>query len=393
MSLASAPSSSLQRQHYHPVAKILHWVIAAMIVLQFVLAKFVEDAATPMQELALLANHKSVGITIFLCACLRLAWRLRQGVPPPLPMPGWQAIASHISHWSLYSLIFLMPITGWLMSSASAYSVSWFNLVPLPDLVSADPDLKETLETIHKTLAKLMFVIAAVHIAAALRHSLKKDGAIARIASTGTTILFTAIIALGVLTLTRVGDRSGKLDISATEATGSMITTGPSDLPAWSIDYESSHIKFVATQAGADINGEWQDWTADIHFDETQLDAGLFDVSVVVAAVETLDVDRDRALQDPEWFDGENHPEVQYRASRFNRNDAGAFEALGALAVKGRSAPVVLDFTVTRKGDQLILDGTAELDRLVLNVGLGEWSDTRWIGQFVTVVVHVETVE
>ena len=89
-----------------------------MIVLQFVLAKFAEDAATPMQELALLANHKSVGITIFLCACLRLAWRLRQGVPPPLPMPGWQAIASHISHWTLYGLIFLTPITGWLMSSA-----------------------------------------------------------------------------------------------------------------------------------------------------------------------------------------------------------------------------------------------------------------------------------
>ena len=91
-------------------------------------------------------------------------------------MTSWQAIASRISHWTLYGPIFLMPITGWLMSSASAYSVSWFNLVPLPDLVSADPDLKETLEAIHKTLAKLMFVIAAVHITAALRHSLKRTG-------------------------------------------------------------------------------------------------------------------------------------------------------------------------------------------------------------------------
>ena len=164
-----------------------------------------------MQELALLANHKSVGITIFLCACLRLAWRLRQGVPPPLPMPGWQAIASRISHWTLYGLIFLMPITGWLMSSASAYSVSWFILVSLPDLVSADPDLKETLEAIHKTLAKLMFFIAAVHITAALRHSLKKDGAIARIASTGTTILFTVSQVDGKYVL----DRVAKLDRTA----------------------------------------------------------------------------------------------------------------------------------------------------------------------------------
>ena len=82
------------------------------------------------------------------------------------------------------------------------------------------------------------------------------------------------------------------------------------------ISLESSYIKFVATQAGADINGEWQDWTADIHFDEMQLDAGLFDVSVVVAAVETLDVDRDRILQDPEWFDA-------VRKIRFSMTDRG----------------------------------------------------------------------
>lgn len=84
---------------------------------------------------------------------------------------------------------------------------------------------------------------------------------------------------------------------------------------------------------------------------------------------------------------------VQYRASRFNRNDAGNFEALGALTVKGRNVPITLDFTVLRDGGRYVLDGTAELDRLELDLGLGEWSDTRWIGQFVTVVVHVETIE
>jgi len=364
-----------------------------MIVLQFVLAKFADYAATPMQELALLANHKSVGITIFLCAVFRLVWRLRQGVPPTLPMPGWQAIASRVSHWTMYGLIFLMPITGWLLSSASAYSVSWFNLVPLPDLVAADPGLKESLEGIHKTLAKLLLVIAAVHIAAALRHSLKKDGAIARITSTGAIILFIAIIALGGPTLTRVGDGSGNIDIAATEPGGATVTAGASDLPAWNIDYESSYIKFIATQAGAEINGEWRDWTADIHFDEAQLDAGLFDVSVVVAAVETLDVDRDRTLQDLEWFDADNFPLVRYRASGLKENPDGGFEASGSLTVKDRSTPVDLMFTVSRMDGNYVLDGEAELDRIALQVGSGEWADTTWIGQFVTVVVHVETFQ
>jgi hypothetical protein len=35
----------------------------------------------------------------------------------------------------------------------------------------------------------------------------------------------------------------------------------------------------------------------------------------------------------------------------------------------------------------------AKLDRTALQVGIGEWADTTWIGQFVTVVVHVETFQ
>ncbi len=54
---------------------------------------------------------------------------------------------------------------------------------------------------------------------------------------------------------------------------------------------------------------------------------------------------------------------------------------------------MTLDFMVTGDAGNYVLDGTADLDRLVLGLGLGEWSDTRWIGQFVTVVVHVATIE
>lgn len=365
-----------------------------MIVMQFVLASLAENATTPLQELALLANHKSVGITIFMFAVVRLAWRVRQGTPHPLPMPEWQTMASRISHWSMYGLLFLMPVTGWLMSSASAYTVSWFNVVPLPDLVAADPELKDTLETIHKTLAKALFAIAAIHIAAAAKHSLiNKDGAIARITSTGAMVLFFAIVALGAATLTRVGDGAGNIAIPNSASSATTVETGTTDLPAWDIDYESSYIKFVATQAGADISGEWQEWNAAIHFDQAQIDAGLFDVSVAVAAVETLDVDRDRTLQDLEWFDAERFPKVRFQASRFNENPEGGFEAPGSLTVKGRSTPVTLEFSVLQENGKFVLDGEAELDRIALQVGIGEWADTRWIGQFVTVVVHVETIE
>jgi cytochrome b561/polyisoprenoid-binding protein YceI len=383
----------LQQQHYHPVAKYLHWAVAAMIVLQFVLANFAENAATPLQEMALLANHKSVGITIFFCAIARLAWRLRQGTPRPLPMPGWQLTASHISHWSMYALIFLLPITGWLTSSASAHSVNWFNLIPLPDLIAPDPELKEKLEEIHELHATLLAAIAIIHIAAALQHAIKKDGALARITSTGPIIIFVAIIVAGSVTLTRVGDGVESVVRPSTPSAAIDAGTGRVDLDAWNIDYDKSFIRFTATEAGAGINGEWQEWRADLHFDEARLDDAQFDVNSIVAAVETLDDDRDTVLQDAEWFDGENYPEVRFHAGRFERNATGGFVALGTLTVKGRDVPVTLDFTVSTNAGRTALDGTAELDRLALDLGLGEWSDTRWIGQFVTVVVHVETIE
>jgi hypothetical protein len=49
-----------------------------------------------------------------------------------------------------------------------------------------------------------------------------------------------------------------------------------------------------------------------------------------------------------------------------------------------------LRFTVEEAGDSRVLTGTAQLDRLALGVGTGEWEDTEWIGQDVFVEVFVE---
>lgn len=305
-------------------------------------------------------------------------------------MPEWQFIASRISHWSMYALIFLLPITGWLTSSASAESVSWFNFVPLPDLIAPDPDVKEKLEEIHELHATLLFVIAAIHIGAAVLHSFRKQRALERITSTGPVIVFVAVIAVGSLMLTRVGDDAGNAFGSRAPSTAIGEDRGTTELAAWNIDYDKSYIRFTATEAGTGINGEWHEWRADLRFDDARLDESLFDVRVIVASVETLEDDRNTVLQGHEWFDNENHPEVRYRASRFRRGADGRYEALGTMAIKGRSVPVAVEFTVLKDAGAYVLDGTAQLDRLELDLGLGEWSDTRWIGRFVTVHAHVQ---
>jgi cytochrome b561 len=155
---------------YGYVAQTLHWAIVALIIAQLTLAKIADGLPLGLQKLAVLARHKSVGITILGLAVARLAWRLIDRPPALPPMPRWQTIAARWNHWALYLLLFAMPVTGWLMSSASNYPVSWFGLVQLPDFVGPDPVLKETLETVHEVLARVLVALAILHLAAALKH-------------------------------------------------------------------------------------------------------------------------------------------------------------------------------------------------------------------------------
>jgi len=386
--------------HYTPAAKLLHWLVAGMIVLQFVLAKMADVASgdgSAVRELALLANHKSVGITILALAIVRLVWR-QKNPPPPLPatMPQWQITASHLSHWSLYALLFAMPVTGWLMSSASAYSVSWFNLIQLPDLVAPNPAAKEVFEETHETLAKLLILVAAVHVGAAIKHALfNKDGVLQRMVSAVSVVTFAVVVAIGVAWLGGAGKSSGgttTADVAQEDGTATPDTvTASSDLPVWQIDYANSYIKFVGDQAGADFEGTWELWSAELRFSTDQLDSSVFDVTVNTTSAETQDDDRDVTLADPEWFDTMNFPEAYFRASEFSTTGDGHV-ANGQLIIKNVASPVQLTFTVSADGDSRVLNGTAQLDRLALGVGTGEWEDTDWVGKNVTVQVHVQAL-
>lgn len=392
---------------YTSMSKILHWLVAGLIVLQFVLASLAEnadDAGLALRQLALLANHKSVGISILALAIVRLAWRLAVA-PPDLPqtMVRWQLVAARVSHGLLYALIFLLPISGWLMSSASAFSVSWFNLVQLPDFVLPDPVLKEWLKGIHELLGKMLFVLACIHILAALKHHfIDKDPVLRRMTSPFSIALFVAVITAGVATLTTVAPVDGD-DAAPEQDTGIAVPapreavieaavvapTAPADLPIWQINHADSFIRFTADQAGASFDGAWQDWSAELRFDSERLEDSSFDVSIRSAAVSTGDAERDATLADPEWFDTARFPVAYYRAGRFTRLADGGFSADGELTIKGAATPVSLQFTVENIAGERVLLGTADLLRLELGVGTGEWQDTAWIADEVRVSVRV----
>ena len=155
---------------YGAVAQLFHWAIVALIITQFVLALRAKGLS-PVAKIGILATHKSIGITILGLALLRLAWRGFNPVPPlPPGAPRWQDRAAHVSHFLLYALLFITPLLGWFMSSARAFSVSWFGLVTLPDFITPNKAAFESLHEAHEFMAYSLAVIAIVHAAAALKH-------------------------------------------------------------------------------------------------------------------------------------------------------------------------------------------------------------------------------
>jgi cytochrome b561 len=158
-------------QRYGAVAQSLHWIVAALIVTQFVLASLADDLPNGAAKFAMLARHKSVGMTILMLAVLRWLWRLGHA-PPALPatMPQYEKRLARFTHALLYVLLFAMPLSGWLMSSAKNYPVSWFHLFTWPNLVAPDPVKFNFFQGVHEVLAWTLFSVALLHIGAALKH-------------------------------------------------------------------------------------------------------------------------------------------------------------------------------------------------------------------------------
>jgi cytochrome b561 len=153
------------------VAQLLHWAIVLLIIAQFTLATLFDDLPSGMKKLGLIARHKSIGITILALAIVRLLWRWMNTHPPlPATLKPYESSLARVTHVLLYVLLFAVPLTGWTMSSARGFPVSWFGLFTLPDLVAKNKQLYETLVTTHGVLAWSLGVVATLHLLAALKH-------------------------------------------------------------------------------------------------------------------------------------------------------------------------------------------------------------------------------
>jgi cytochrome b561 len=163
---------TLQHPHrYTGTAIALHWIVAGLIAGAFGLGLIAVELAVSPQKLRLYSWHKWIGVSLAMLAVVRIAWRLWHPAPAlPSGMRRWEQLVATATHTLLYTLLLALPVTGWLMSSASGFPVVYFGVLALPDLVAKDKALADSLKLLHYALNKTLLLLIVLHVTAALKH-------------------------------------------------------------------------------------------------------------------------------------------------------------------------------------------------------------------------------
>ena len=156
---------------YGSVAKSFHWIVAVTIIGMLALG-FIMTGMKPTPDMFKLYNiHKSTGSLLLILVCLRLMWKIANKSPilPP-SLPKFERFLAHLGHFVLYALMFAMPFTGLLMSSAAGFTVSVFGWFTMPNLIAPMPEWKGLFRNAHEIIAWSLIVMVCLHALAALLH-------------------------------------------------------------------------------------------------------------------------------------------------------------------------------------------------------------------------------
>jgi len=158
------------RLQYGSTAKVFHWLIVALLLVQYPIGWLMPDIHRGQTPGAGMTFHISFGITILILILLRFVWRLTHPVAPESSLPRWQRLSSEVVHWMLYVFVLATTVSGWLFASFRGWSVSFFYLFPMPMLSSENAATGKAIDGLHQAAEWALLVLIGVHVAAALAH-------------------------------------------------------------------------------------------------------------------------------------------------------------------------------------------------------------------------------
>ncbi|MCP5175049.1 MAG: YceI family protein [Moraxellaceae bacterium] len=430
---------------YNNIAVLLHWLIALAIIFQLGLGWRMVDEPKGAGAYALFQLHKSIGFSILFLSVFRVFWRLTHKAPElPNTMPQWEQLAAKLAHLAFYGIMLGLPLTGWLLVSASSTNIPTvlFGVVPFPHLpliAELSTDIKyqlhELAEVSHALLAIATMGLLLLHIGAVLKHQLiVKDVvfshmAVGAKAGWGEWRLWLILASVPVVFMsawwyptpkpatpaaqqspmltadlapieeditptpdTPVIDNPKVEAVKATEQLQAIVEEKVENTEPviWQVNAKKSRLGFVSSWSGEQVLGEFTDWQAEIVFAENALEKSHIEVKVNLAKVTTGDSQRDEALPTADWFNAEQYPQAVFKSNKIISKGTQRYQAQGTLSLKNVTQKVNLDFVLNIKDKQAKAQGTAQLDRTVFGVGQGEWAATDSIPAMVKVTFALQ---
>ncbi len=172
------PDFPIPPQRYPIMTRFLHWIVAVMVIATIPIGVIMlqDGLSRPTQDL-LFILHKNGGVLIFLLVIMRLAWRVAAPAPAmPSTMPDWQARAAKLVQGTLYALLIVMAVSGYVRVRAGGFPVEALDALGLPDFVPRSEALAERAQSIHATARFPLAALIVLHIGAAMKHLIARDG-------------------------------------------------------------------------------------------------------------------------------------------------------------------------------------------------------------------------
>lgn len=388
MSLANSAT------RYGSLARSLHWLTALLILSAIGLGLYGEDL--PFDSSDALATkawvyslHKTIGVTAFFVALLRILWAIIQPRPAPLhPDRRLENLLAEVVHWSLYLSMLLMPLSGWVHHAAvdGFAPILWPFGQGLP-FVPKSEAVAQAATALHGVMSKVLIGSVLLHVLGAVKHAvIDRDVTLARMV-TGAECgrpgaahpLAGALIAVAVYTV-GAGAVLALLpgaEVPQAAAPATAPTTGN-----WQV--QQGTLGLTVRQMGAPVSGSLANWAAEISFDETPVAGRNGSVRVQIDTTSlTLGSVTDQA-RGPEFFDTATHPQALFTADILPT--ASGYEAKGSLTLRGVTVPVTLPFTLQITGDSATMQGSLTLDRRAFGMG-ASYGDESSVGFGVEVTV------
>lgn len=145
-------------KNYGSIAKWFHWVTAALFLAAYTSVYYrgwFTSEETP-ENWTILQLHLSVGISLGVLVLLRVIWRLMNSNPQPEPGTKLEHLSARIGHISLYFIMILMPITGYLGTSVDTDFFFLFDITKFENTSLYKLIIEEGLNLTFKTFEEPM---------------------------------------------------------------------------------------------------------------------------------------------------------------------------------------------------------------------------------------------